>query len=101
MLRNPLAYEGEYGFDIQLNTDFDATGFTAQLVFQKPDGTRVAQTATAVTTVADGDFAWTVTDGFLVQGRWTVQLVITNGSTAVNKSPILPFTIGPENAVTP
>ena len=99
MLRNPLAYEGEYGFEIQINTDFDATGYTATMLFQLPDGTRVSKTASAVTTAAAGDFDWTVSEGFLTQGRWTVQLVLTSGS-SVLKSPIIPFTVGPANAAT-
>jgi len=100
MLRNPLAYEGEWGFAIQINTDFDATGYSPTFMFQKPDGTRESVTAAAVTTLADGDFDWTVTDGFLTQGRWTVQAVLTAGS-SVLKSPIIPFTIGPPNSATP
>jgi len=99
MLRNPLAYEGEYGFALQINTDFDATGYTPTFVFQKPDGSRVSETAAAVTTLADGDFDWTVDADFLTQGRWTVQAVLTSGS-SILKSPIIPFTIGPPNAVT-
>ena len=98
MLRNPLAYEGEFGFAVQINTDFDATGYTPTMIFQDPDGLRTSKSAAAVTTAAAGDFDWTVTDGFLVQGRWTVQLILTSGS-GVLKSPIITFTIGPPNAV--
>lgn len=93
MLRNPFAYEGEDGFNIQLNTTLEATGYTATFVFQKPDGTRVSKSATAVTTAADGDFYWLVEEDFLTQGRWWVRLVLTSGS-SVLKGDIEHFTVG-------
>jgi len=97
---NPLALEGEYGFGLQLNTDFDMTGYTPTYMFGLPDGTRVSKSASAVTTLADGDLTYTVEDGFLVQGKWWVQIWLTSGS-SVLKGAMHNFTVGPPNTATP
>ena len=97
---NPLAYEGEWGFDLQLNTDFNMTGYTVAFMFGQPAGTRISKTPTAVTTLADGDLAYSVEDGFLTAGKWWVQIWLTTGSVTL-KGPIHHFTVGPPNTATP
>jgi len=94
-LRDPLAYEGEYGWLFRIETDFDATGVnTIQIEFKAPDGTKTLKTATAVTTNAAGDFQYTVEESFFVAGKWTAQLVLTWTSTKVLKSKFFRFNIG-------
>jgi hypothetical protein len=97
---NPLAYEGEYGFQLQLNTDFDMTGYTPTFMFGLPDGTRVSKSASAVTTLADGDLEYTVEDGFFTQGKWWVQIWLA-ASGVVLKGAMHHFTVAPPNTATP
>ena len=97
---NPLGYEGEWGFELQLETDFDMTGYNPTFMFTRPDGTRVSKTASAVTTLAAGDLEYTVEEDFLVKGKWTVQIWLTTGS-RVLKGNIHHFTIGPPSVATP
>lgn len=93
---NPLAYAGEYGWTFRINTDFNATGVNAVAIeFKAPDGTKTSETATAITTDADGDFGWPSTDGYFTEGMWTAQLVLTYTGVKVLKSELLRFSIGP------
>jgi hypothetical protein len=98
-LRHPLAVEGEYGWLFRIDTDLDATSVnTVQIRFTAPDGTVTDKTASAVTTAADGDYYWTVTDGFFTPGQWTARLVFTWTATKVIKGKLHRFTIADAEA---
>jgi hypothetical protein len=98
-MRDPLAYEGEYGWIHRIETDLDATGVnTIQFEYKGPDGTKTLKTATATTTPADGDFQWVATAGFLTAGQWTVQLVLTWTATKVLKSKVFRFRIAEDTS---
>jgi hypothetical protein len=98
-LRDPLAYEGEYGWIFRIDTDLDATSVnTIQIEFKAPDGTKTLKTATAVTTNAAGDFQWTVTENFFVKGRWTAQIILTWTGTKVLKGKFHRFNIGAKSS---
>jgi hypothetical protein len=93
-MRDPFAYDGEYGFAHRIETGFDASGVnTRQFEYKAPDGTLTAKTATAVTTDEAGDFEYVVEEGFLTAGHWTVQLVLTWTGSKVLKGKVHRFRV--------
>lgn len=94
-LLRPFARIGEYGYVLEVETDFDATDFQgATFHFRDPDGVVTTQVAESGTP-SGGSFFWTVEDGFFDQvGTWEVLLEVDMGSGGIRKSDVRPFRIG-------
>jgi hypothetical protein len=95
MMRDPFAYEAEYGWIFRIDTDLDASSVnTREIELVSPAGVVSRQTATAVTTDAAGDFQFTVASGTFTKGSWTAQVVLTWTATKELRGKVHRFNIG-------